>query len=90
MASWKIFVITFVLLNFGLQVGTHWGNFYPSSGQRGERSQSEINRPIMVLPFDFNSGGIKGDIDRESESYAIANVDDYAFKKTLFSNRNMW
>ena len=42
----------------------------------------------MVSNFDFKHGGIHG--DRETELYAKANVDDYAFKRTLFTNRNIW
>jgi hypothetical protein len=33
--SFKIFLASFVLLNLVFQLGTHWGNFYPSAAQRG-------------------------------------------------------
>jgi hypothetical protein len=87
-ASWKIFLVSFVLFNFGLQVGTHWGNFHPSSSQRGEKPQAGHYRPLIVTDYDFFSGGIR--TEREVELYAKAFVDDYAFKKRIFSSRNMW
>jgi hypothetical protein len=42
----------------------------------------------MVTNYEFSSGGVRG--DWQTELFAIANVDDFAFKRTLFSNRNMW
>ena len=87
-ASWKIFIVSFVLFNFTLQLGTHWGNFYPSASQRGDKPQAAHYRPLMVVDYEFYSGGIRS--DREVELYSKAFVDDYAFKKTHFASRNMW
>jgi hypothetical protein len=89
-ASWKIALVSFVLFNFMLQIGTHWGNYYPSASQRGLKPQQAHNRPLMIAPFDYSSGGIRADRERDAQMYATANVDDYAFKTALFSSRNMW
>ena len=34
-ASWKIAVIGFFMFNLTIQIGTHWGDKYPSASQRG-------------------------------------------------------
>jgi len=87
-SSFKIFFVSFVLFNFSLQLGYHWGNFNPSSAQRGQVPQSGHYRPLMINDYEFFSGGIRS--EREVDLYAKAFVDDYAFKKRIFSNRNMW
>ncbi len=87
-ASFKIFLVSFVLFNFSLQIGFYWGNLQPTSAQRGQTPQAGHYRPLMINDYEFFSGGIRS--EREVELYAIAFVDDYAFKKRLFSNRNMW
>lgn len=87
-ATFKIFAVSFVLFSFALQLATHWGNFYPSAAQRGEKPQAAHYRPLLVNEFDFFSGGIRS--EREVELYAKAFVEDYAFKRTLFTYRNMW
>lgn len=84
-ASWKIFIASFVLFSISLQIGTYWGNLYPSSSQRGQKPQAAHYRPLMVVDYEFSSGGIR--TDREVELYAKAFVDDYAFKKTLFTSK---
>lgn len=86
-ASFKIFLVSFVLFNFGLQLGTHWFNFEPSASQRGEMPQAGHYRPLMVMPFEFATGGIRS--EREAELYAKANVDDFSFKTNLFSSRKL-
>ena len=80
-------MVGFVLFNFALQIGVHWGNLYPSASQRGEAPQASHYRPLIVSKFDFSTGGIHG--DREAELYAKAFVDDYAFKKSLFSKNKL-
>ena len=88
MASIKIFIVSFILFNFSLNLVYHWGNFNPSASQRGQKPQAATQfRPLLVNDYDFFSGGIH--TDREVELYAKAYVDDYAFKKRVFSNRNM-
>lgn len=89
-ATWKIAIIGFFLLNFTIQLGANWGNLYPSATQRGQKPQAAHYRPLMVAPFNFTSGGLKGNLETDSTLYAAANVDDYAFKQTLFSSRNMF
>jgi hypothetical protein len=85
-ASWKIFLVTFVLAHFALQIGVFWGNFYPTASQRGEKPQAANYRHLLVTPFDFHSGGLRTNTD--AELYALAFVDDYAFKRTLFRSRS--
>lgn len=87
-SSFKIFLVSFVLFNFSLQLGYHWGNLHPSASQRGQVPQSAQYRPLMINDYEFFSGGIHS--EKEVELYAKAFVDDYAFKKRLFSSRNMW
>lgn len=85
--TFKIFIVTFVLVNFAFQMVTHWGVLYPSASQRGEKPQAGHYRPIMVNSFEFNTGGIRG--EKQVELYAKANVDDYAFKTNLFSSKKV-
>lgn len=87
-SSIKIFIVTFFLFNFTLQIGTHWGLFYPSASQRGEKPQAGHYRPLIVTQFEFASGGVRS--ERDIDLYAKAYVDDYAFKRHLFSSSNMW
>jgi len=63
-----------------------WGNFYPTSSQRGEKPQAANYRHIIVAPFEFESGALRSNVD--ADLYALAFVDDYAFKRTLFRNRS--
>jgi pterin-4a-carbinolamine dehydratase len=86
--SFKIFLVSFVLINFVFQMGTHWGNMYPSSAQRGEKPQSAHYRPLLVNEFEFFAGGIRS--EREVELYAKAFVEDYAFKRALFNHKSMF
>ena len=60
-ASWKIFLVGFVLFNFGLQVTTHFGIYSPSSSQRGGKPQAGHNRPLIVSDYEFTSGGIRSE-----------------------------
>jgi len=86
-ASLKIFLASFFLFNFALQLSAHWGVLEPTAAQRGEKPQVAHYRPIFVMPFGGSAGGIRS--EREAELYAKANVDDYAFKTNLFSSRKM-
>ena len=80
-------MIGFLLFNFTLQIGTHWGVLYPSSTQRGQAPQAAHIRPLIVAPFEFHTGAIRG--EKQVELYAKANVDDYAFKSNIFSSTKM-
>ena len=81
--SWKIALATFVLFNFALSVGFSWGREYPSATNRGQKPQAVHNRPLIVSGFEMTSGALRG--DKQVELYALANVDDYAFKTNIFS-----
>jgi hypothetical protein len=81
--SFKIFLATFVLINFAFQIGTHWGNYYPSAAQRGLRSQTGNYRPLLVIPFKYTPGSAA-----LVDEYAHSNVDEYAFKTSIFSAKN--
>jgi len=90
-ASWtslRVFLAFFVLGNLLFQLGTNWGNYQPSAAQRGQKPQSAHFRPLMVVDFEFFSGGIRS--EKEVELYAKAFVDDWAFKKAHFSSRSIW
>ena len=81
--SFKVFLASFVLLNFVFQLGTNWGNIYPSASQRGLKDPHY--RPILVAPFRYHGGSMK-DVDL----YAQGHVDEYAFKNAIFSSRNFF
>ena len=81
--SFKIFIASFVLINFAFQLGTHWGNYYPSAAQRGQKPQPAHYRPIMVVPYRYTPGSMQ-----DVGLYAQGHVDEYAFKNAIFSARN--
>jgi hypothetical protein len=81
--SFKIFLAGFVLINFAFQIGTHWGNYYPSAAQRGQKSQAAQYRPLIVAPYRYTPGQAD-----QADLYAQGHVDEYAFKNSIFSSRN--
>ena len=84
--SWtsiKIFLASFVLINFVFQLGYNWGNYYPSAAQRGLKDQTGHYRPLMVVPFKYTPGALS-----QVDLYAQGQVDEYAFKNAIFSSRN--
>jgi hypothetical protein len=81
--SFKIFLATFVIVNFVFQLGYNWGNYYPSAGQRGQRDQTGHYRPLMVVPFNYTPGSMDS-----VDQYAQGRVDEFAFKNSIFSSRN--
>jgi hypothetical protein len=83
--SFKIFLASFVLINFVLQLGYNWGNYYPSAAQRGQKDHTGHYRPILVVPFTYTPGN-KDQVDL----YARGHVDEYAFKNSIFSARNFF
>lgn len=83
--SFKVFLATFVLLNLVFQLGTHWGNYYPSAAQRGEKDQASHYRPLLVAPFTYHGGSA-----RDVDIYAQSHVDEYTFKTSIFNSRNFF
>ena len=83
--SFKIFLGCFVLVNFAFQLGTHWGNYYPSAAQRGQKDQAANYRPLMVLPFNYTAGSLDN-----VDNYAKGRVDEFAYKNVIFSSRNFF
>jgi len=86
--AWSTFKIVFVgllLFNTGLQLGTHWGDDYFTSRQRGNKPQIAHLRPIIVAPIVVEAGAAH--TDRDAELYAKGNLDDYAFKTKIFSSK---
>ena len=85
--SWSTLKIVFVglfLFSTGLQIGTHWGETYPTSRQRGHSPQLAHLRPVIVAPFQISAG--TNHSDRDAEILAKGNVDDYAFKTNVFNS----
>ncbi len=60
-SSWKIFIVAFFAINMSVQLGVHFGDFYPSALQRGEKPQAGHFRPLIVSGFEFSTGGIRDD-----------------------------
>jgi hypothetical protein len=87
-ASIKIFFATFVLVGFAFQLGSFWGNYYPSAAQRGEKPQAAHNNPYLVGNFYFDAGALHS--DSSAELYAKSHVDDFSFKRAFFLHKNIW
>lgn len=85
-ATWKIFFVSLILGTVALNIGVHWGNPYPSASQRGQKPQAARYRPLIVSPYEFESGA--GRTKQDADLYAKGFIDDYAFKRTLFRSRS--
>lgn len=85
-ATWKIVIFTVIVGGLLWNIGAHWGNFYPSSSQRGGAPQAAQYRRLLVAPYAFESGALRS--EKDAELYSKAFVDDYAFKRTLFRSRS--
>jgi pterin-4a-carbinolamine dehydratase len=88
--SWSSIKIAFVglfLFSTALQIGTHWGENYATSRQRGHRPQYAQLRPIIVGPFEISAGTNQS--EKGAELVAKANVDDFAFKTSVFNSRKI-
>ncbi len=83
LVSWQVLIVGFVAFNFLVSIGVKWGNIYPTSSSRGLGPQAIHNRPLIAAPFEIATGAVRG--QRNVEVYAMANVDDYAFKTNTFS-----
>lgn len=86
-ASFNIYMLTFfvgaVLFNYGY----YWGENYVPAAQRGNFYES-LPRPIQVKPFVLNATTLEQ--QKDLDQWVEDNLDDYAFKTSLFTSRGIF
>lgn len=87
-SSSLIFFATFFITGILFNLGYYWGNMYPTAPQRGQPPQALVYKPITVPHYEFKLERVLA--EKDIDTFAEKEVDDYTLKTALFRKRGLF